>query len=210
LSRAALRISLRDIKRARAKPDILLIRRMEFAWALVAFAGVVVLGTLKGIMVAVIVSLVALVFHAARPRLYVLARKPGTDVFRPRSHEHPDDETFPGLLIVRPEGSLFFANAQRIGEQLLPLMDAAEPRVVAMDFSAVPDIEYSALKMLLEGEERLREHGAALWLVALNPEVLRVVQRSPLGKTLGRERMLFNLQMAVERYLTQNALSERT
>ena len=188
--------------------DILRIRSMEFVWALVAFAGVVVLGTLKGILVAVVVSLVALAYQAAHPRLYVLGRKPGTDVFRPESNTHPDDESFPGLLIVRPEGRLFFANAQRVGEQLLPLIDAAEPKVVAMDFSAVPDIEYSALKMLIEGEERLRERGAVLWLVALNPEVLRMVQRSPLGKTLGRERMLFNLQIAVERYLSQTAQSE--
>jgi anti-anti-sigma factor len=185
--------------------DILRIRTMEFVWALVAFAGVVVLGTLKGILVAVIVSLVALAYQTAHPRLYVLGRKPDTDVFRPVSETHPDDETFPGLLIVRPEGRLFFANAQRVGEQLLPLIDAARPKVVAMDFSAVPDIEYSALKMLIEGEERLRERGGMLWLVALNPEVLRMVQRSPLGKTLGRERMLFNLQMAVERYRSQQA-----
>jgi high affinity sulfate transporter 1 len=188
--------------------DILRIRSMEFVWALVAFAGVVVLGTLKGILVAVIVSLVALAYQAAHPRLYVLGRKPGTDVFRPESDTHPDDESFPGLLMVRPEGRLFFANAQRVGEQLLPLIDAAEPKVVAMDFSAVPDIEYSALKMLIEGEERLRERGAVLWLVALNPGVLRMVQRSPLGETLGRERMLFNLQTTVKRYLSQTAQPE--
>ena len=134
---------------------------MEFLWALAAFAGVVLLGTLKGIVVAIIVSLVALAYQAAHPRLYVLGRKPGTDVFRPRSDEHPEDETFPGLLMVRPEGRIFFANAQRIGEQLWPLIEAAQPKVVAMDFSAVPDIEYSALKMLIEGEERLRERGIA-------------------------------------------------
>lgn len=188
--------------------DILRIRSMEFVWALVAFAGVVVLGTLKGILVAVIVSLVALAYQTARPRLYVLGRKPGTDVFRPVSDANPEDETFPGLLMVRPEGRLFFANAQRIGEQLLPLIDAAQPKVVAMDLSAVPDIEYSALKMLIEGEERLRERGALLWLVALNPEVLRMVQRSPLGETLGRERMLFNLQTTLERYQSQTARPE--
>jgi high affinity sulfate transporter 1 len=182
---------------------ILRVRRMEFLWALAAFAGVVVLGTLKGILVAVIVSLVALAYQAAHPRVYVLGRKPGTDVFRPRSDEHEQDETFPGLLMARPEGRIFFANAQRIGEQLLPMVDAAKPRVVALDFSAVPDLEYSALKMLTEGEERLREQGVRLWLVALNPETLAMVQRSPLGATLGRERLVFNLQTAVDRYLAQ-------
>jgi sulfate permease, SulP family len=188
--------------------DILKIRRMEFLWALAAFAGVVVLGTLKGILVAIIVSLVSLAYQAAHPRLYVLGRKPGTDVFRPRTDAHPEDGTVPGLLLVRPEGRLFFANAQRIGEQVWPLIDADEPRVLVMDFSAVIDIEYSALKMLVEGEERLRARGIELWLVALNPEVLGMVQRSSLGETLGRERLLFNLPLAVERFRAQVAASD--
>lgn len=184
--------------------DILRVRKMEFLWALAAFGGVVLLGTLKGITVAVILSLVALAFQTARPPVYVLGRKPGTDVFRPRTDEHPEDESFPGLLILRAEGRIFFANAQHIAEQMLPLIDAEKPRVIALDFSAVPDIEYSALKMLIEGEERLRERGALLWLVGLNPEALSMVQRSPLGETLGRERMLFNLSTAVDRFLTQS------
>jgi MFS superfamily sulfate permease-like transporter len=184
---------------------ILRIRTMEFVWALAAFAGVVVLGTLKGIVVAIIVSMVAIAYQAGHPRVYALGRKPGTDVFRPRSDEHPEDETFPGLLLVRPEGRIFFANAQRVGEQLSLLVETTEPRVVALDFSAVPDIEYSALKMLIEGEERLRERGILLWLVALNPESLGMVQRSSLGETLGRERLVFNLPTAVERFGAQSA-----
>ncbi|TNF56113.1 MAG: SulP family inorganic anion transporter [Gammaproteobacteria bacterium] len=187
--------------------DILRVRKMEFLWALAAFGGVVLLGTLKGITVAVILSLVALAFQTARPPVYVLGRKPGTDVFRPRTDEHPEDESFPGLLILRAEGRIFFANAQHIAEQMLPLIDAEKPRVIALDFSAVPDIEYSALKMLTEGEERLRERGALLWLVGLNPEALSMVQRSPLGETLGRERMLFNLSTAVDRFLARKDIS---
>ncbi len=184
---------------------IVRIRRMEFLWALAAFAGVVLLGTLKGILVAVIVSLVALAYQAAHPRVYVLGRKPGTDVFRPLSPEHPEDETSPGLLMARPEGRLFFANAQHVGEQVLSLIESSRPRVLALDFSAVPDIEYSALKMLIEGEERHRAQGVQLWLVALNPAVFEMVQRSSLGETLGRERLLFNLETAVQHYRAQLA-----
>ncbi|WP_295449275.1 SulP family inorganic anion transporter [uncultured Thiodictyon sp.] len=182
---------------------ILQIRRMEFLWALVACAGVVLLGTLQGIVVAIVVSLVALSYQAAHPRVYTLGRKPGTDVFRPHSDEHPEDETIPGLLLARAEGRIFFANAQYVGEQLLALIDEARPQVLALDFSAIPDIEYSALKMLIEGEERLSARGIRLWLVALNPQALAVIQRSSLGTTLGRERLLFNLPMTIERYLSQ-------
>ncbi len=95
--------SLELIKPAEFR-EIRRVRRTEFRWALIAFAGVVLLGTLKGILVAVIVSLLALAQQAYNPPVYALGRKRGTHVFRPLSDEHPDDETWPGLLILRVEG----------------------------------------------------------------------------------------------------------
>ena len=184
---------------------ILRVRRMEFLWAAAAFAGVVVLGTLKGIVVAVIMSLVALSYQAARPKVYVLGRKPGTDIFRPLSPDHPDDETFPGLLMARPEGRLFFANAQHVGDQLMSLIERDRPAIVALDCSAIPDIEYSALKLLIEGEERLRAQGILLWVVRLNPEARQMVERSPLWETLGPDRLFLNMEAAVQRYCAQLA-----
>jgi SulP family sulfate permease len=176
------------------------VRRVEFRWALIAFAGVVLLGTLKGILVAVIASLLALAQQAYNPPVYVLGRKRGTRVFRALSNEHPDDETWPGLLILRTEGRLFFANAQHVADKMRPLIDQAKPSVVLLDCSAVFDIEYTAVKMLVEGEEKLRQEGIAFWLAALNPEALAVVQRTTLGETLGRERMFFNVDAAVAKY----------
>jgi len=176
------------------------VRRIEFRWALIALAGVMVLGTLKGIVVAVTASLVSLAQQAYSPPVYALGRKRGTQAFRARTPEHPDDETWPGLLILRLEGRLFFANAQRAGDRLWSLIEEAKPSVVLIDCSSVIDIEYTALKMLIEGEERARREGVALWLAALNPEALRVVNNSRLGGVLGRERMFFNVQMAVARY----------
>jgi high affinity sulfate transporter 1 len=183
---------------------ILRIRRTEFIWALAALGGVVLLGTLQGIVVAIVVSLVALSHQVSNPPVHVLGRKPGTNVFRPRSKEHPEDETFPGLLLLRLEGRIFFANAERIGDKMRPLIDEAKPEVVALDLSGVFDLEYTALKMLTEGEKRQRERGVSLWLVGLNPDVLAMVQRSSLGEVLGRERMHFNLEVAVARYLASS------
>jgi high affinity sulfate transporter 1 len=185
--------------------SILQVRRTEFVWAVAAFAGVMAFGTLKGIVVAIILSLLALAHQVADPPVHVLGRKPGTNVFRPRTKEHPEDETFPGLLLVRPEGRVFFANAERIGQKIQALAAGTQPKptVVAIDMSAVFDLEYTALKMLIEGEKRNREAGVELWLVGLTPNVLEMVQRSPLGETLGRPRMHFNLEAAVERYLAR-------
>jgi len=179
--------------------DIWTIRRVEFAWAAVAFAGVMLLGTLKGTIVAIIVWLIALSQQAANPRMYVLGRKRGTNVFRPLSDEHPDDERFPGLLLVRPEGRLFFLNTDRLGERLQGLVAASKPRHVVFDMSGVFDIEYSALQALIAGEKRMREHGVLVSFAGIAPGVIDMFRRSSLDETLTDERMFFNLEMAVRK-----------
>jgi high affinity sulfate transporter 1 len=186
--------------------DILKVRSTEFIWALVALVGVAVVGTLRGIIVAIIVSLIALAHQMSDPPVYVMGRKRGTNVFRPQSTENPTDETFPGLLMVSPQGRIFFANATRVGEKLRSFNEAAHPKVVALDLSGVFDFEYTALKMLTEAERKMREEeGVVLWLVGLNPGVLAMVRRSPLGAALGNDRMFFNLDTAVARYQANQA-----
>ena len=184
------------------------VRTMEFRWALVACLGVLLFGTLQGIVVAIIVSLIGLASQAAHPHVYVIGRKRGKDVLRALSPEHPDDEIFDGLLIVRPEGRLFFVNAQYVSERINALIAKHNPRVLALDLSRVTDIEFSALQMLIEGEKRIPEYGAILWLVGLNPSVLEIVRHSELAERLGRERMLFNVRAAIERYQTLEPAGE--
>lgn len=185
--------------------EIKKIRRTEYQWALIALIGVILVGTLKGILVAVIVSLLGLAQQAFNPPVYVMGRKKNSTVFRPLSSENPDDETFPGLLILRLEGRFFFANAQRVGDKVWPLIEENKPRVIALDCSSLIDIEYTALKMLTDAEERLREQGIVVWLVAMNRDVYRMVKGSPLGEVLGEDRMILNRQTAVEKYLVMFA-----
>ena len=176
------------------------VRTMEFRWALAACAGVLVFGTLKGIVVAIIVSMIGLAAQTAQPRVSVIGRMRGADVLRPQSPEHPDDETFDGLLIVRPEGRLFFVNAQYVGEHVQALVEQHRPRVLALDMSRVPDLEFSALQTLMEGAQRAADAGIDFWLVGLNPGVHEVVRRAGLADRLGPDKLLFNARTAIERF----------
>jgi len=188
------------------------VRKQEFWWALVAIVGVLALGTLNGILVAIVASLLTLMYQANHPPVYALARKPGTDAFRRLSPEHPGDESFPGLLILRTEGRVYFANAQRIGDKMWPMVHDAKPEVVIFDCSAVVDIEYTALKMLTEADQKLQEAGTSLWLAAPNSAVLAVIERAPIGQALGRDRVFSTLNEAVEAYAErelQNATQTR-
>jgi MFS superfamily sulfate permease-like transporter len=173
------------------------VRTMEFRWALIACVGVMVLGTLKGIVVAIMLSLAGLLRLSNDPRVDEIGRKPGTNVFRPRTPLHPEDESIPGLLIARPVGRIYFGNVENVGRKLRTLIGATSPRVIVLDCSATPGFEYTALRMLVEAEARLRKEGTRLWLASLNPEALELVQNTNLAERLGREGMFFTIEQAV-------------
>jgi high affinity sulfate transporter 1 len=175
------------------------VSKRELAWALVAFAGVVLVGTLEGVLIAIAISLLNLIYQANHPPVYEVGRKPGTTIYRPMV-DHPDYETVPGLLILRTEGMLNFASAPRALEKMRALVMQRQPRVVLLECSAIPDLEYTALQKLAAGEEKLRDAGIALWLAGLNPVPTDTIQRSPLGETLGEDRIFSDIAPAVDTY----------
>jgi MFS superfamily sulfate permease-like transporter len=180
------------------------IRTMEFRWAVAACLGVLIFGTLQGIAIAIFMSLIGLANQTANPRVSVLGRKRGTSVLRPLSPEHPDDEQFEGLLIIRPEGRVYFLNAHNIAGQINALIAKHKPEILLMDMSRVPDIEYSALKMLMEGDDRLTSQGGIQWYSALNPSVLDVVRRAKWDLKI-EGRMFFNADIAINKYLSRDS-----
>ena len=101
------------------------------------------------------------------------------------------------------EPSDFRVPAEHIAQKIRQRVQEVDPKVVAVDLSAVFDLEYTALKMLADAEKRNRVRGIRLWLVGMNPEVLSMIQKSSLGEALGREGMYFNLETAVTKYLSE-------
>jgi high affinity sulfate transporter 1 len=177
---------------------ILKVRAVEFRWAIAAFLGVIVLGTLKGILVAVLLSMLSLMYQANNPMVYELRRRPGTNAFRPRSAEHPEDESMPGVLIVRIEGRMYFANTQNVGDKLRELVETAKPSVLILDCGAIPDFEYTALKALVEMAGGLRAQGIEFVLAELNPTSLTAVRRTSLPEILGSSGMFVTVEAALE------------
>jgi len=113
-------------------------------------------------------------------------------------------------MIARPEGRVYFGNAARVLEKLHILTLAASPRVLLLDGSAIPGLEYTSLKMLVEAEERLGAAGVELWLASLNPETLDLVRRTPLAERLGRERMYQTVEQAVAAFEARQPAAGRT
>jgi len=175
------------------------VKRVEWVWALVTFAGVLLIGTLEGIFIAVVVSMLTLLYQANHPPVYELAYNRSKEVFR-RIGENDSDEAIAGLLMLRTEGRLTFANAANVQAKMHDLVDKSKASVILLECSAIPDIEYTALLMLIDAEEKLQKRGVYLCLVALNPDLLKTISRSPLGEKLGNKRMFISLNKAVDAF----------
>ena len=89
------------------------VSRFEFSVSMVAFAGVLLLGILKGVMVAVVVSMLLLIRRAAHPHVAFLGRIPGTRSFSDMER-NPDNEAVPGVLVFRVEASLLYFNVEHV------------------------------------------------------------------------------------------------
>jgi high affinity sulfate transporter 1 len=171
------------------------VRQDGLLWALATVAGVIAFGTLNGILVAVAISFLTLMYESNHPQVFTMTYDRKEDIFR-RATE--GDETTPGLLTLGTEGRLTFANAERVRDEMQALAAHTQPKVVVLECSAIPDIEYTALLMLIESEHRLRAAGVELWLAAVNPHLLKVIERSPLAATVRSERIFPTLRKAVE------------
>ncbi|MCW5631215.1 MAG: sulfate permease [Rhodoferax sp.] len=145
--------------------------------------GVVVLGVEAGILAGVALSLGALVWRSSRPHMAVVGRVPGTEHFRNVLRHKV--ETVPGLLALRVDESLFFANAvvveDRIGEQLQLDPDLHHVLLIC---SAVNQIDATALEVLTELERSLAARGIVFLLAEVKGPVMDRLRTTDLGRRL--------------------------
>ena len=132
-------------------------------------------GLLIGLAIAVVLSLLALVYRAYRPSYAVLGRAPGAvddERLRYRGIEdHPDAQTFPGLVILRIDGELFFANARWFRDTVRSLVHDQTPpvRELLVHAGAVPHLDTTAAAMLKELIGELRDDGVELAFAGSRP-----------------------------------------
>ena len=130
---------------------------------MVALLAVLTFETLEALLISVIISLFALVMRASQPKLAVLGRVPESLQFSDITR-HPGNIPVPGLLIVRPENGLFFANAAGIREVIMDRMQSsAEPvKAVLLDLGATTDLDVPSADMMAEMGEELHDQKCAL------------------------------------------------
>ena len=179
------------------------VRRSDFVLALVALFAVLTFETLEALLIAVIVSLFALVLRASQPGLAVLGRVPDRLEFND-IRRHPENKTLPGLLIVRPENGLFFANAAAFHDAILAEMSSsAEPiKAVLFDLGATTDLDVPSADMLAELGEELHNQKVRLMLTRVIAPVRQMLEKVGAMQKISAQDIFFGPTEAVMDFLS--------
>lgn len=157
--------------------------RADAVALLVTLFGVLLLGVEAGIVLGVVLSLAALVWRSSRPHMAVVGRVPGTEHYRNRERMRVD--LSPGLLALRIDESLFFANASALEVRIEHLLqDEPDTRELLLILSAVNRIDSTALGVLDELEQSLGERGVRLSLAEVKGPVMDRLRDTPFGQRL--------------------------
>lgn len=162
------------------------VSRFEFSVSMVAFAAVLMLGILRGVIVAVLVSMLLLIRRAAHPHVAVLGRVPGTRIFSD-IERHPDNETVSGVLAFRIEASLLYFNVEHVRTVVWQKIRSTEGaiRLVVSDLSASPVVDLAGARMLATLHTELKAAGIDLRIVSAHAEVRDILRAEGLEDRVG-------------------------
>ena len=175
-------------------------RRTDFLLALAAMIGVILTTALVGMVIAVILSLLAILYQASRPYIAVLGRLPGEPPSFGDLERHPGARPLPGLLILRPNVPLTFVNASVAKDQIMAMIGTAAepPKLVVLSISATADLDVATIDMFIELIEELGRRSIELRLAQARGAVRDRMRRTGLMDTLGEGQVFLSVSIAVE------------
>ncbi|WID94876.1 SulP family inorganic anion transporter [Bosea vestrisii] len=192
---ASAAIGLIDLRTLR---DLWRINRIELGFALLSIVGVVVLGVLKGVIVAIGATLLYLIMKIMKPRDALLGRIPGRDGFY-KLHRHKEAKPIPGLSVYLLQGSLLFFNSDYVRERIEAILANLVPgtKWFIFDASATAQIDSTAAVMLEDVQVLIKERGLVFGVVDLHSEPLDTLVRSGLVAKIGTDMIFDDLEDAV-------------
>jgi SulP family sulfate permease len=178
-------VAVRGLIDLRALQHLWQVSRLEFRISMVALGGVLLLGILKGVLLAAIVSLLLLLAGAARPHVAFLGRIPGTKRYSDLER-HPDNEALPGIVIFRAESSLLYFNADHVLQTVWERLRATQPlRLVVCDLSDSPFVDVAGGRMLAGLHRDLARREAQLRIVEAHAKVRDLLRAEGLEERVG-------------------------
>ena len=174
------------------------VQRFDFWIAMAAIVGTLLFGVLTGVIIGIGLSLLWLISVATRPPMPLLGREPGTQVFR-ELDEHPADEQFPGIVVLRLDGGLFFATSDALEDRVREVAFST-PGItcIVLDCEGMDFVDSQGAAKMGEILELTDQSGVTLRLARLKPAVLELLERDGFVDRIGEGRTHGNVYRAVE------------
>ena len=184
------------------------IRRNDFVGAMAAMIGVLLLGPLYGLLFAVGQAVLGLVFRSSRIELDVMGKVPGEKAAWGAVRRHPERRTFDGILVLRLDAPLFWANATQVFDGVLAAVDDHPgTRALLLDLEATSQLDTTSLDVLETLLDRLTERDVELYLVRVFYQARRVLDRAGFLERLGEDRMWHSISAGVRAARAQASLT---
>ena len=177
------------------------VQKFDFWVAIAAIIGTLAFGVLAGVIIGIGLSLLWLVAVATHPRMAVLGREAGTQVFRDVV-ENPDDEQIPGVVILRLDGGLFFATADALGDKVRAVVQAPDVRCVVLDCEGINFLDSQGSASIDDLLVLCHQADVTLRLARVKPAVRATLEREGTIERLGSEHVHGNVHRAVEAQLS--------
>jgi SulP family sulfate permease len=174
------------------------VRRADFVAGLVGAVAVVLLGPLPGLGIAIVVSLLAIIYRSSRPRIEVLGKIGDERSAWGRVRGHPERQPVPGVMVVRLDAPLFWANAAAIEERLVAQVGKWEDTyALVLDLEATTQLDTTAADMVEHLYAELHALDVQLYLARVLHRVEAVLDRSGFLAQLGSEHIWHSISQCV-------------
>jgi high affinity sulfate transporter 1 len=177
------------------------VRREEFVLASVAILGVALVGVLEGIVIAVLLSIIQFFNHAWQPHYAIMGKTPRVAGYHD-VQRYPDAEKIPGLLMLRWDAPIFFANANIFRKVVREQVAATAPTPLWVLVAAQPvtDVDSTAADMLVDLDKELNAAGIHLIIAELKDHVREKIERYGLLDTIDHRHFYPTIEIAVEEF----------
>jgi high affinity sulfate transporter 1 len=180
--------------------------RRDWVFFTGAMAGILFFGILQGVLIGVVLSLLLLIARSSRTSVRPLGRDPKSDTYH-YIERHEGLETTPGVLVVRIDGPLFFADTDRFRTHLQEYVrqEGALAGVV-IDAGAVHLSDTDGADILIQVAGELKSRGTSLVLAYVHPPVLELWRRAGVMDAVGEDGVFLTIRDAVERFAGRGTL----
>ena len=177
------------------------VQRFDFWIAIAAIIATLLVGVLAGVMIGIGLSLIWLISVTTRPHMPLLGREPGTQAFR-ELDEHPGDEQFPGVVVLRLDGGLFFATSDALEDRVREVaLSTSGNTVIVLDCEGIDFIDSQGSAKMREILELTDQAGMTLRLARVKPSVREMLERDGVLDRIGDDNIYGNIDQAVEAQL---------